>query len=209
MRTARSASGTGHFHLRRCPKCDPDGSGPGSPREHARELVPTALEALLEVGTTSEKIRAAAEILDRGGLPKSSQVETSLRADLALSGRALLEMTARLPSSEPGRARHRGRPAARVAPPPGPPPPRRAGRGPEGDIAGRRGRAPVRRRCDAPRFDETCVEHTLERLQIAHHRHGVGCPRRCLLQAADLNSPTGRTYAVVSAGSSVALAHAQ
>ena len=49
------------------------------------ELVPTALEALLDAlerGTVEERIRAASEVLDRGGVPRSSQV------DLQLSGRA-------------------------------------------------------------------------------------------------------------------------
>ena len=66
------------------------------------ELVPTALEALLdalEAGTVAERIRAAAEVLDRGGVPRSSQVETSLRADLQLSGKALLELAAQSASA--------------------------------------------------------------------------------------------------------------
>ena len=79
-----------------------------------------ALLEALEVGTTSEKIRAAAEILDRGGLPKSSQVETTLRADLALSGKALLEMAAKLRSPEPAERRRPLRLAE--APPPVPKP---------------------------------------------------------------------------------------
>ena len=68
------------------------------------ELVPTALEALLDAlehGTVAERIRAASEVLDRGGVPRSSQVETSLRADLQVWGRALLELAAKLPSGEP------------------------------------------------------------------------------------------------------------
>ena len=68
------------------------------------ELVPTALEALLDAlehGTVAERIQAASEVLDRGGVPRSSQVETSLRADLQVWGRALLELAAKLPSGEP------------------------------------------------------------------------------------------------------------
>ncbi len=49
----------------------------------------------------AERIRAASEVLDRGGVPRSSQVETSLRADLQVWGRALLELAAKLPSGEP------------------------------------------------------------------------------------------------------------
>ena len=71
------------------------------PRERMAELVPTALEVLLDVlenGTPTERVRAANSVLDRGGVPRSSQVETSLRADLQLSGKALLELAAKLPS---------------------------------------------------------------------------------------------------------------
>ena len=74
------------------------------PRERMAELVPTALEALLDAlehGTPTERVRAANSVLDRGGVPRSSQVETSLRADLQLSGQALLELAAKLPSGEP------------------------------------------------------------------------------------------------------------
>ena len=49
----------------------------------------------------AERIRAASEVLDRGGVPRSSQVATSLRADLQVWGRALLELAAKLPSGEP------------------------------------------------------------------------------------------------------------
>ena len=73
-------------------------------RERLAELVPTAFEALLDVlenGTPAERIRAANSILDRGGVPRSSQVETMNRAEgLREAYGPLLELAAKLPPRE-------------------------------------------------------------------------------------------------------------
>ena len=66
--------------------------------------MPTAFEALLDVletGTPSERIRAANSVLDRGGVPRSSQVETlNRREGLREAYGPLLELADNLPPRE-------------------------------------------------------------------------------------------------------------
>ncbi len=69
------------------------------PRELAKALAPAALEATarnLESSSAAVRQRAADSLLDRGGVPRRSEVEQSVRAEMAVSGLALLEMAALL-----------------------------------------------------------------------------------------------------------------
>ncbi len=79
--------------------------------EHVRALVPAAIETLaagLDSPSASARQRAADSILDRGGVPRASQTHVDVRQEIALSGRALLEVAASVaPPPLPRAARRR------------------------------------------------------------------------------------------------------
>lgn len=73
----------------------------------AQGLAPKAMQALarnLQDEKPAVRQKAADSILDRGGVPRKSQAEHSIRADIQASGVALLELAAQL---EPPAARPR------------------------------------------------------------------------------------------------------
>ena len=66
-----------------------------------------ALADNLDSESSAARQRAVDSILDRGGVPRASTVESNVRQEITVSGRALLEMAASVVPAPLPRARRR------------------------------------------------------------------------------------------------------